>query len=72
MYLIFTVKPMKGDALLFFNIHLNATADTTSLHGSCPVIEGEKWLGTKWIHANNYDMPYKKLRRNPMSKLVNV
>uniref|UniRef100_A0A453LW12 Prolyl 4-hydroxylase alpha subunit Fe(2+) 2OG dioxygenase domain-containing protein n=1 Tax=Aegilops tauschii subsp. strangulata TaxID=200361 RepID=A0A453LW12_AEGTS len=21
----------------------------TSLHGSCPVIKGEKWVATKWI-----------------------
>ncbi|KAK3145766.1 hypothetical protein QOZ80_3BG0257140 [Eleusine coracana subsp. coracana] len=33
------VKPRKGDALLFFGLHLNATTDPSSLHGSCPVIE---------------------------------
>ena len=21
----------------------------TSLHGSCPVVKGEKWVATKWI-----------------------
>ncbi|GKE65630.1 hypothetical protein Tco_1519791, partial [Tanacetum coccineum] len=35
-------KPKKGDALLFFSLHPNATVDPLSLHGSCPVIEGEK------------------------------
>ncbi|RLN16649.1 hypothetical protein C2845_PM02G36500 [Panicum miliaceum] len=39
----YAVKPVKGDALLFFSLHPNATTDTKSLHGSCPVIEGEKW-----------------------------
>ncbi|AQK62266.1 putative prolyl 4-hydroxylase 12 [Zea mays] len=51
------VKPKKGDALLFFNLHVNATADTGSLHGSCPVIEGEKWSATKWIHVRSFDNP---------------
>lgn len=49
------VKPEKGDALLFFSLHLNATTDLSSLHGSCPVIKGEKWSGTKWIHVGDYD-----------------
>lgn len=49
------VKPMKGDALLFFSLHPDATTDTRSLHGSCPVIEGEKWSATKWIHVRSFD-----------------
>ncbi|GAB4851203.1 Probable prolyl 4-hydroxylase 4 [Ancistrocladus abbreviatus] len=49
------VKPRKGDALLFFSLHPNATPDTDSLHGGCPVIEGEKWSATKWIHVDNFD-----------------
>jgi prolyl 4-hydroxylase len=55
--LLLAVKPKKGDALLFFNLHVNATADTGSLHGSCPVIEGEKWSATKWIHVRSFDNP---------------
>lgn len=51
------VKPKKGDALLFFGLHVNATTDTSSLHGSCPVIEGEKWSATKWIHVRSFDNP---------------
>ncbi|KAK6128345.1 hypothetical protein DH2020_037911 [Rehmannia glutinosa] len=51
------VKPRKGDALLFFSLHPNATTDDSSLHGSCPVIEGEKWSATKWIHVRSFDMP---------------
>lgn len=51
------VKPKKGNALLFFGLHLNATTDTSSLHGSCPVIEGEKWSATKWIHVRSFDNP---------------
>ncbi|OAY82560.1 putative prolyl 4-hydroxylase 7 [Ananas comosus] len=53
----YAVKPRKGDALLFFSLHPDATTDTDSLHGSCPVIEGEKWSATKWIHVRSFDKP---------------
>lgn len=51
----YAVKPNKGDALLFFSLHLDATTDPMSLHGSCPVIEGEKWSATKWIHVRSFE-----------------
>ncbi|XP_051140522.1 probable prolyl 4-hydroxylase 7 [Andrographis paniculata] len=51
----YAVKPRKGDALLFFSLHPDATTDTLSLHGSCPVIEGEKWSATKWIHVRSFE-----------------
>lgn len=53
----YAVKPNKGDALLFFSLHPDASTDTNSLHGSCPVIEGEKWSATKWIHVRSFDKP---------------
>ncbi|KAK8568221.1 hypothetical protein V6N12_006777 [Hibiscus sabdariffa] len=43
------IKPRRGDGLLFYSLLLNGTIDPTSLHGSCPVIKGEKWVATKWI-----------------------
>lgn len=43
------VKPRQGDGLLFYSLFPNGTIDRTSLHGSCPVIKGEKWVATKWI-----------------------
>ncbi|WOK99639.1 putative prolyl 4-hydroxylase 9 [Canna indica] len=43
------VKPRQGDGLLFYSLFLNGTIDATSLHGSCPVVKGEKWVATKWI-----------------------
>ncbi|GMP76829.1 hypothetical protein CsSME_00033342 [Camellia sinensis var. sinensis] len=49
------VKPRKGDALLFFSLHPTAIPDPLSLHGGCPVIEGEKWSATKWIHVDSFD-----------------
>lgn len=49
------VKPRKGDALLFFSLVPSATPDPLSLHAGCPVIEGEKWSATKWIHVDSFD-----------------
>eukprot|EP00262_Sarcandra_glabra_P007520 TRINITY_DN20385_c0_g1_i1.p1 TRINITY_DN20385_c0_g1~~TRINITY_DN20385_c0_g1_i1.p1 ORF type:complete len:355 (-),score=51.54 TRINITY_DN20385_c0_g1_i1:175-1140(-) len=53
----YAVKTRKGDALLFFSLHPDASTDPNSLHGSCPVIEGEKWSATKWIHVRSFDKP---------------
>ncbi|EXC05706.1 Prolyl 4-hydroxylase subunit alpha-1 [Morus notabilis] len=49
------VKPRRGDALLFFSLLPTAVPDTISLHAGCPVIEGEKWSATKWIHVDSFD-----------------
>ncbi|KAK3429603.1 hypothetical protein EUGRSUZ_E01099 [Eucalyptus grandis] len=43
------VKPRQGDGLLFYSLLPNGTIDPTSIHGSCPVIKGEKWVAPKWI-----------------------
>ncbi|XP_021908172.1 probable prolyl 4-hydroxylase 9 isoform X1 [Carica papaya] len=43
------VKPRQGDGLLFYSLFPNGTIDPTSLHGSCPVLKGDKWVATKWI-----------------------
>ncbi|XP_020582660.1 probable prolyl 4-hydroxylase 7 isoform X2 [Phalaenopsis equestris] len=51
----FAVKPKKGDALLFFSCHVNATTNPRSVHRSCPVIEGEKWAATRWIRLRSYE-----------------
>ncbi|KAJ8546014.1 hypothetical protein K7X08_018597 [Anisodus acutangulus] len=49
------VKPRRGDGLLFYSLFPNGTIDPTSLHGSCPVIRGEKWVATKWIRNQEQD-----------------
>lgn len=49
------MKPVKGDAVLFFSLHADGTPDPLSLHGSCPVIRGEKWSAPKWIHVRSYE-----------------
>ncbi|RLN42275.1 putative prolyl 4-hydroxylase 7 [Panicum miliaceum] len=56
----YAVKPVKGDALLFFSLHPDATTDSDSLHGSCHIIKGQKWSATKWIHVRSFDLPVKQ------------
>ncbi|CAI5485562.1 unnamed protein product [Closterium sp. Naga37s-1] len=53
------VKPAKGSALLFFSMNPNGSFDTASLHSGCPVITGEKWSATKWIHVDSFDPPFR-------------
>ncbi|GJP61074.1 hypothetical protein CLOP_g18281 [Closterium sp. NIES-67] len=50
-------KPLKGDALLFFSLTPSAEPDLKSLHAGCPVISGEKWSATKWIHVGAFYTP---------------
>ncbi|KAL6551766.1 putative prolyl 4-hydroxylase 9 [Orobanche gracilis] len=52
------VKPRRGGGLLFYSLFPNGTIDPTSLHGSCPVIKGEKWVATKWIRDQEQDEEY--------------
>ncbi|CAK9181156.1 unnamed protein product [Ilex paraguariensis] len=49
------VKPRQGDGLLFYSVFPNGTIDRTSIHGSCPVIKGEKWVATKWIRDEDQE-----------------
>lgn len=53
----FSVKPRKGDALLFFSLKPDASPDEFSLHAGCPVLKGTKWSATKWIHVKAFDPP---------------
>ncbi|XP_057723497.1 probable prolyl 4-hydroxylase 10 [Arachis stenosperma] len=49
-----SIKPKRGDALLFWSMKPDATLDPSSLHGGCPVIKGDKWSCTKWMRINEY------------------
>ncbi|QHO40354.1 putative prolyl 4-hydroxylase [Arachis hypogaea] len=49
-----SIKPKRGDALLFWSMRPDATLDPSSLHGGCPVIKGNKWSSTKWMRVSEY------------------
>ncbi|MEY4761918.1 MAG: hypothetical protein RLZZ200_1774 [Pseudomonadota bacterium] len=43
------VTPRKGAAVYFAYLNCYGQLDPASLHAGTPVIEGEKWIATKWI-----------------------
>lgn len=50
--LYLNVKPIKRNALLFYNSSLEGDVDPFTLHGGAPVIKGEKWIATKWLRQH--------------------
>ncbi|MED6108548.1 putative prolyl 4-hydroxylase 3 [Stylosanthes scabra] len=49
------VKPKMGDAVLFWSMKPDLTLDPSSLHGSCPVIRGNKWASAKWLRLGVFN-----------------
>lgn len=49
-----SIYPKKGSALYFSYFTANGQVDPLTLHGGAPVIEGEKWIATKWLRQNTY------------------
>ncbi|MBS0620041.1 MAG: 2OG-Fe(II) oxygenase [Verrucomicrobia bacterium] len=49
-----SVKPIKGNAVIFYNCTPDGIEDPLSLHGGAPVLEGEKWIATKWIRVGEF------------------
>ena len=43
------VKPVKGTAVLFYNMLPDGNADVYSLHAALPTRTGEKWLANLWV-----------------------
>jgi prolyl 4-hydroxylase len=48
------ITPKKGKALLFYNVNAEGISDPMSLHGGAPVIEGEKWIITRWLREGKF------------------
>jgi prolyl 4-hydroxylase len=48
------IYPKKGSALYFSYFNTNGEVDPLTLHGGAPVIEGEKWIATKWLREHSY------------------
>ncbi|CAL4906277.1 unnamed protein product [Urochloa decumbens] len=49
-----SVKPKMGDALLFWSMKPDGSLDPKSQHGANPVVKGDKWSATKWMHVHEY------------------
>jgi prolyl 4-hydroxylase len=48
-----SVAPVKGNAVFFS--YDRAHPVTRSLHGGAPVLEGEKWVATKWLRQGRFE-----------------
>lgn len=48
------VTPKKGRAVLFKSTYPDGELDPKSLHGSNPVIKGEKWAANKWYRERPF------------------
>ncbi|KAJ0098846.1 hypothetical protein Patl1_20145 [Pistacia atlantica] len=46
-------RPIKGNAILFFTLHPNASRDESSSHARCPVLEGEMWCAAKFFQVRD-------------------
>ncbi|GAV79306.1 ShK domain-containing protein [Cephalotus follicularis] len=47
------LRLVKGNAVLFFNVHPNASPDKSSSHFRCPFLEGEMWYAIKFFHLRS-------------------
>ncbi|XP_069113849.1 prolyl 4-hydroxylase subunit alpha-1-like isoform X2 [Argopecten irradians] len=43
------ILPIKGSAVLWYNLLPSGEIDERSQHAACPVILGTKWVSTKWV-----------------------
>ncbi|KAL8153476.1 hypothetical protein V2J09_011236 [Rumex salicifolius] len=44
------LKPTKGNAILFFNVHPNTSPDKSSSHERRPLVNGELWCAVKLLY----------------------
>jgi len=50
------ITPKKGNAVLFYNCHPDGKVDPLTCHGGAPVVQGTKWIATKWIHLEEVQL----------------
>ena len=48
------VSPKKGSAVYFEYCNSHGQVDPLTLHGGNPVVQGEKWIATKWMRERRY------------------
>lgn len=52
-----TVRGQVGDALLFRNVTSQGRPDALSRHAGLPIVDGVKWIATRWIRERKYSYP---------------
>ncbi len=48
------IRALKGRAALFYNVKGDGNPDPKSMHGGEPVLAGEKWIATLWLHEREF------------------
>ncbi len=43
------VRPRRGDALFWYNLHRSGRGDPYTLHAACPVLLGSKLIANQWF-----------------------
>ena len=46
--------PVAGNAVLFYSMRPNGELEEHSMHGGCPVLEGEKWGANLWLWSKAF------------------
>lgn len=69
-FIMYLGEPLKGGGTVFPDVHLEVSPKrghavffsyerphpaTKTLHGGSPVIEGEKWIATKWLRERKFE-----------------
>lgn len=49
------LKPKKGTAAFWFNLHKNGEGDMLTRHAACPVLLGSKWVSNIWFHEREQE-----------------
>ncbi|EDW29561.1 GL22882 [Drosophila persimilis] len=64
-----SIFPRKGSSVFWYNLYDDGRIDTRSQHSVCPVIVGDRWTLTKWLHIvpQMFVMPCKprKIEKSP-------
>eukprot|EP00795_Rhopilema_esculentum_P013260 gene13260-4092_t len=58
------IRPSKGDAVFWYNLHEDGMGNYNTRHAACPVLLGEKWVANKWIHERGQEFT----RRCPLDR----
>lgn len=54
-----SINAIENSAVVWYNLHKNGNNDMSTIHSSCPVLLGSKWIATKWVNekANLFNRP---------------
>ena len=57
-FLNIKIKPQKGSAFIFYNMKKNGKEETLSVHGSCPILTGSKWIATQFVSRYGHEFSH--------------